>query len=229
MLRPSESDHLELEAAGIVLLLNSSAGDDQIFEGAFCGGVVASEDVVITASHCVEERAAGTVDVATSVGNVCESVFEERARVIDMRVGLGPNGDLAVLRLAGKVQQKPAAFASEPPGNGDRLTALGWGRRSVAGVPACELKSVSLKTVPAIECSRGNQQRHDVVCSLPLGSENSCDGDSGGPVLLGEGSTAGVVAITMSGFGCSRDSAGINALLTQDQVTDLLDINWSQN
>jgi secreted trypsin-like serine protease len=202
-------------ASGVVVLINHSASEDRLFEGAFCGGILVAPDLVLTAAHCVDQRAARSVDVLTGADDLCTGGYEQRVRVDTMHLGLGENSSLALLRLNDSVALSVASISPAPPDMGGSLVALGWGRGSVAGVPSCSLRSVSLTTIEAGACDASGFDRSSIVCSLPSADLNTCDGDSGGPVVDVSDGRADVVAVTMSGIGCDPDSLGRNELVTE--------------
>lgn len=210
-----------VKAGGLVVLMNKSATNDQLFEGAFCGGVLLAPDRVLTASHCVDQRGANTIDVLAGANDLCEGGFSERVSATEV-TSVGADHSLALLKLAQPLSAEPATLAGAPPKGGDLLLALGWGRSAVAGVPSCSLRSVQLVVAPPAECQSSDAQ-HDpagLVCSLPVASEITCYGDSGGPVLK-QATPPVVVAVTVAGLGCGPKSPGINAL-----VTGMLASSW---
>ncbi|MDQ4138416.1 MAG: trypsin-like serine protease [Actinomycetota bacterium] len=53
----------------------------------------------------------------------------------------------------------------------------------------------------------------EIVCTVPTGAINSCDGDSGGPVLVYRDERLVDVAMTMAGWGCGPEARGLNIRL----------------
>jgi secreted trypsin-like serine protease len=205
------------ESTGIVALINHSTSDDELFLGQFCGGTVISSDEVMTATHCVDRRTPDTIDVVAGVTDLCAK-DRKYERVAVVAFSPGPDASTTVLNLAGSLDQLPLqTLKMENLHIGDEVLATGWGRSTIAGVPRCKLRAVRLSMVPAAECSQlmvalsstGSKQQL-ALCTVPSRTENTCDGDSGGPVVIHDGAVWKTVAVTMSGSGCTPDSVGLN-------------------
>lgn len=126
-------------------------------------------------------------------------------------------GQLTLLELA----QKLPSMDLLPPevrhlGDTDAI-ALGWGRSDVAGVPPCMMRSVRLELTSASACAAiadpwGLPQTR-YFCTVPRATVNTCDGDSGGPVYRADG-----IGITVAGFGCGPEAAGINIIIDRQAL-----------
>lgn len=205
----------EAEWGGIVALVNASSGDD-LFLGQFCGGIAMSPTTIITAHHCVVDREPATVHVVAGVDDLCDpqEVGRQRSAVSSVMGIPKTDGLLSELRLA-----EPLEAVPPPPLPDAEMTAFGWGRSDIGGTPRCELRGVSLKSVDREACEplRGHLAHDLVACSEPIESENSCDGDSGGPVYVRDPERSDgapfTLAVTVSGLGCGPNSPGLNVIV----------------
>lgn len=144
-----------------------------------CGGTLIAPGFVVTAGHCVDP-------VPTSVGH--GSAFLDQQQHTDVAgVVRHPTADLAVLELADTLPDvPPLPLATTAPAVGDTLTVLGWGLVDPAGRTG----------PPGDQLKLGKYLLHDVDRDrlVHLGEgDDSCLGDSGGPVVL-EGELVGIVS-----------------------------------
>jgi secreted trypsin-like serine protease len=208
----------------VVALINSSALNSGLFLGQFCGAIPTGDNQIITAEHCVAHRTAETVDVVGGVKDLCADAQPSmtRGHVTKIEHHVGPGGTLAVLTVDTNFEAAPEAGKYSPQPD-DFALAYGWGRASVAGVPRCELRAVELSMVSSHECNAlvvsFDIDPTDVLCTVPAHTENSCDGDSGGPVLVVREGKVVAVGVTISGEGCGPTDVGFNALLEQKTPT----------
>lgn len=208
---------------GLAALVNRSADTTQLFEGQFCGGTVVGPQQVVTASHCVAGRSARTTDVVLGVTDLCAPEVTDLQRLTVRRIVAAPGGveALALLELSADIVGPQPAVADHVPATGERLMAVGWGRQSFAGVAPCRARTLDLVALDNARCARllgelgdGGRDQPGVVCAgAASGSGNSCDGDSGGPVLVRKGQEVELVAVTMSGDSCDAAGVGLNVAL----------------
>lgn len=162
----------------------------------FCAGAFVARSWVVTAAHCVDggadpaamEVLAGTRDLANG---------GEVLRVAGIVVHPGFSGDsslvndLALLELAGehmypRVELLTAARASlaEP---GTLATVAGWGRTSHDGGISSLLKKMQAVVITNDACRSqlGSHIRSTTLCAgMPGAADATCNGDSGGPLLV---------------------------------------------
>lgn len=213
-------------AGGAVAIVNASSGDD-LFLGQFCGGVIIDRITVATATHCVTSPDGATIHVVGGAQDLCDPSESGRqiAAVSGTEVAPNTDGLVTILHLEQEIDAEgPREF--ERPAT---IYAVGWGRASTAGVPPCTVRSVQLKSTDPSECSTlaGALTPKQYVCTLPVRDENTCDGDSGGPVyVVGDEGRLEQIAMTMSGLGCSADSPGLNVLL---DIPALRTSDWALN
>jgi len=200
----------------VVAIVNASSTLDELYLAQYCGGVLVDATHVITASHCVENRALGTVAVVAGVTDLCDTAVapaSERS-LVAARSSIPGAGPLVVqLTLASPLvaaSQKWKVEGDRP----DTAVALGWGRSSLGGLPSCELRQVDLRVVDPSHCAGlddyQSQPPGSVLCTVPRTGVNTCSGDSGGPVYVFRERQVEALAIIESGAGCGSDAVGLN-------------------
>lgn len=188
--------------AGLVAIVNASTTADRVYEGQFCGGTAVTTDLVTTAAHCVRGRSIETISVAHGNTDVCDTDW-----IVNPITDIQFDDEVALLRIAGtlEVARVGSLDVSAP------LVARGWGRHSVAGTYPCESKAVLLEHTSLEDCV-SLEKRPDlsgVFCARPEIEENTCSGDSGGPVYQRLNGLDVVVGIVEGGIGCGPSDDGI--------------------
>lgn len=213
-------------AVGMVALVNRSAAGIDVYAAQFCGGVVVSERLVLTAAHCVTTRPAGSIDVLAGAPDLCSGAEARglRVHVTDTRIhpeydaGSG-RFDLALLLLDQPVPGRIVRDLVDVPERPEPAVAIGWGGGSGAGAPPCRLRGVALTVLPPWDCVDAAAANRpfdpaSMVCAIPAGlsARDTCAGDSGGPLILGtEPGLGPVIGITSWGRGCGSGFPGVYA------------------
>jgi secreted trypsin-like serine protease len=197
----------------LVALVNSSSPTDDLYAGQFCGGVLISADMVLTARHCVEKRQPHSIDAVVSATNLCQGAAIEGNRMPVAAIEeVDPSLDVAVLRLSAEATSPPLHVMSGVPEPGERVTAWGWGGAAVGG-DGCTPSRIPLSVVDDSQCAAfvgERADRNDGFCAVPAlaAPRNTCRGDSGGPVVERFNMQDYIVGITLIGASCAIEAPG---------------------
>ncbi|KOC70082.1 Venom serine protease 34, partial [Habropoda laboriosa] len=171
---------------------------DSINRNVFCGGTIVSSRYVVTAGHCIHERKVdqlgilvGDYDLSTGTDtNVTKLHRVMRAIIHPNYVGAGGMNDVAMLKtdtvieFGNEVGPACLPFQHSPDTfGGCFVNVLGWGSTEFGGAPSDILQKVTLSVLTHLQCSKfyGNVST-DQICTYAEGKD-SCQMDSGGPVL----------------------------------------------
>ena len=165
----------------------------------WCTGTLIGCSTVVTAAHCVcGDRDTGH-DCTPDPG--ARFVFLQHGGVVPVAAihvhpdYIFPTADLAVLKLGAPIGGiAPVALATAPPPDGTAGTVVGFGRTGAGS-------DYGLKRVGSVVTSACPSVSLDLpVCwAFDGNGANTCNGDSGGPLLIGSGADATIAGVTSGG------------------------------
>jgi secreted trypsin-like serine protease len=201
--------------------------------GHFCGGSLIARDVILTAAHCqgmAQSAVLGRHDLDEYFDG---EVFAIRAELPHPEYNeILHNNDFMLIFLEGHSTAEdivPVRLNSDPsvPAAGRDVTVVGWGDTDISEVEDMSdvLMKVVVSVVPNDECDavegsgytyRG-QITKSMLCAWADGRD-SCQGDSGGALVIrgGSGRSDVQVGIVSWGAGCAfKRFPGIYARVSQ--------------
>ncbi len=177
----------------------------------YCGGSLITEDVVLTAAHCVDGRTPGEVVVRHGSVDITATEVHE---VAEIHVAEGydeatTDHDWALVRLAAPIPEaETIAIAATDPVDWGSMEVAGWGITD-DGSAAKELRYVEVPHVSDADCAEAYGSEFNpetMICAgdLDSGGKDACQGDSGGPLMWTAGARAVQVGVVSWGYGCAE-------------------------
>lgn len=202
---------------GAVVALHEVFGGGSVYASPFCSGTLISEDVVVTAGHCVEDWGGGVMgagDLAVYVGD--DPSVDLAAHVYTVaEVSQHPDynswsliGDIALLRLSSPVTEPISPVDALPPAQGftaadagSIVNFAGFGTTEFGGFGEklqvdLELGGLGCGGAPGCFGADPNTQ---VGYAQPAADGGPCSGDSGGPMFVYRSGTPYLGGVTSYG------------------------------
>lgn len=177
----------------------------------YCGAIIYSRSVLITAAHCVLMRYKDdiSVRVGSSMRDFKGVIHRLRNYFVHEEYNTGYNRvwkqyDIALIWLASPVifsiYVYPIALSSRVPAAGSDVLVTGFGRSNKRKATT-HLQSVHLKIVNSSDCAAILGEKHITKVTLCAAADgkDACQGDSGGPLVQGNK----LVGIVSWGKGCA--------------------------
>ena len=176
-----------------------------------CGGAMYTQQLVLTAAHCVG-RTGNNTSITATLG-VVDLQDPNRTTVRSNYVYRSPgypNGDdWALIRLERAVNVPTLAVASTTAYDSGTFTVAGWGAAREGGGQQRYLLKAQVPFISDTQCRQAysNLIPAEEICAgnWDDGGVDTCQGDSGGPMFRRDNAGAWVqVGIVSWGNGCAR-------------------------
>lgn len=212
-------------------------------EVGLCTGTVIAPRLVLTAAHCAEDIQTGVVEPPSGYRIVMGAVnWSSSSRTVAAvsRVIVYPGfnreamtGDVALLELSSPTSTPPMALAGPADGAltaaGTPAIVAGWGdTRSGQQAPTESLRFAETVIQGSGWCRRNAAPFDEAsqLCALdpPSYSSGPCEGDSGGPLMVEDPATGGMVEVGITSQGPAGCTTTYPSIFTRASLI----YSWAQ-
>lgn len=194
-----------------------------------CGGVIIAKRWILTAAHCVHNRAPSSFMVRIGEFHLYRPDVQSRDYVIEKVVVHGDysgivksqsinNADIALLKTRNDIRFSEYAWpvcvpSSDISFTGQEAIVVGWGKKGEKSDTYSDiLQKAKLSIVDNNVCQNWYRTAgrtipiHDqIICAgYQSGGRDACHGDSGGPLLYKLADHWAVIGVVSTGIGCAR-------------------------
>ncbi|MEV6525677.1 trypsin-like serine protease [Longispora sp. NPDC051575] len=188
-----------------------------------CGGAMYTEQIVLTAAHCVNGTGANTSITATYgvVDLQSTSAVKVNSKYVLQAPGYNGTGkDWALIQLASPITGASLLKLNTDPANdAGTFDIMGWGAASEGGAQQRYLLKAQVPFINDTTCKAaggsysGLVAAEEICAGLTQGGVDTCQGDSGGPMTKVVNGVPVQIGIVSWGEGCAR--AGKPGVYTQ--------------
>ncbi|XP_029669317.1 venom serine protease 34-like [Formica exsecta] len=191
----------------------------------YCGCTIISQQYILTAAHCIEDRNINTIGIIVGEHDITTGRETNATKLFRVsKCTMHPyykeiHNDIAVCKIVGSITYSaevgPVCLPFEHKRDtfaGAIVDVLGWGLLEFGGTKSTTLQKVKLNVISPTKCQYYYPELTDKnMCTYSPGKD-SCQMDSGGPVLWQNPTTLNLVlvGITSTGIGCGTTEPSIS-------------------
>ncbi|PNF41031.1 hypothetical protein B7P43_G08501 [Cryptotermes secundus] len=168
-----------------------------------CGASIIGANWAVTAAHCVEGLPPASVRLrAGSSTKGVGGTVHPASEVVMHPDYWDADYDIAVIKVSEPFEfsdsVQPISMSSVVPPTGTPVVVTGWGRLSTDGSSPSQLYQVLISVMDYDTCNSAYREAGGLTtrmfcAGVPAGGKDSCNGDSGGP-LMANGELSGIVS-----------------------------------